>query len=432
MDQNTLISTVNDVQLYAQSFQRLLAGRWLNESIIVAAVNDLVPLPNHSFTVLKDMSFQLKRYELDDLIKIYGDDYVRDISGKQILVIPLNEGNHWAVAIVHLECNFVEYYDSYIYKRSPMKLLQLAVNTINRICQTDLEVVVVENIPEQMNSTDCGMYVVKFVEHAITGTNLTFSDEDMPNFRLQLAKKLRSYAVKAEDEIMTDDDDNIVYEDIEDKDDLGDELEVDQLKKKDGCEDMDVLGDELGCEDEKPKTKVKSRNLRIGVLSYEDSLKEKEACPKPFLGVNANGITITYNSDNDWRNMLSLTEILLTINKDRDKAIDILLERLEEDPQIAKDWNSKSYYGNEVISKYHFRWESRKYSAKIRKMLKQSHQIVLENPTPRLLEKVENAMLTPRQAKRQAFWAKKVSFSIMYLFQKCLISHLLWPSVVRF
>ena len=62
------------------------------------------------------------------------------------------------------------------------------------------------------------MYVVKFVEHVITGTNLIFSDEDMSNFRLQLAKKLRSHAVKAEDEIMTDDDDNIVYEDIEDKD----------------------------------------------------------------------------------------------------------------------------------------------------------------------------------------------------------------------
>ena len=113
--------------------------------------------------------------------------------------------------------------------------------------------------------------------------------------------------------------------------------------------------------------------------------------------------------------MLSQHEILLTMNKDKEKAMDILLERLEEDPQIAKDWNSKSYYGNEKISQYHFRWESRKYYAKIRKM-----------------EKVENAMLTPRQAKRQAFWAKKVSFIIMYLFQKCLILHLLWPSVVRF
>jgi Ulp1 family protease len=41
----------------------------------------------------------------------------------------------------------------------------------------DLEVVVLENIPEQLNNTDCGMYVVKFVEHAITGTNLTFSDQ---------------------------------------------------------------------------------------------------------------------------------------------------------------------------------------------------------------------------------------------------------------
>ena len=72
----------------------------------------------------------------------------------------------------------------------------------------------------------------------------------------------------------------------EDKDVLGDELEVDQMKEKDGCEG-----------DEKPKTKVNAKNLRIIVLSYEESLKEKEACNKPFLGVDVNGstITITYN-----------------------------------------------------------------------------------------------------------------------------------------
>ena len=42
------------------------------------------------------------------------------------------------------------------------------------------------------------MNVFKFVEHAITSTNLTFCDEDLPNLRLQLAKKLRPLAVKTD------------------------------------------------------------------------------------------------------------------------------------------------------------------------------------------------------------------------------------------
>ena len=44
-------------------------------------------------------------------------DYAKDISGKQILVIPMKESNNWADAIVHLECNFLEYYDSYNYEK---------------------------------------------------------------------------------------------------------------------------------------------------------------------------------------------------------------------------------------------------------------------------------------------------------------------------
>ena len=60
----------------------------------------------------------------------------------------MEETNYGRGKKVHLECNFVEYYDSYIYKKPPMKLLQMSENALNRICQTDLEVIILEYIPE--------------------------------------------------------------------------------------------------------------------------------------------------------------------------------------------------------------------------------------------------------------------------------------------
>ena len=42
----------------------------------------------------------------------------------------------------------MKYIKIVISTKTPIKLLNLSVNALNRICQTDLEVIILENIPE--------------------------------------------------------------------------------------------------------------------------------------------------------------------------------------------------------------------------------------------------------------------------------------------
>ena len=49
-----------------------------------------------------------------------------------------------------------------------------------------LQAVIVKDIPQQMNGSDCGMFTCKFAEYLSRNANITFSQEDMPYFRRRM------------------------------------------------------------------------------------------------------------------------------------------------------------------------------------------------------------------------------------------------------
>ena len=203
--------------------------------------------------------------------------------------------------------------------------------------------------------------------------------------------------------------DGTVDKDSEDSENEVEKAEDKMNENSDTKVSMSIDKREIDIKQETDKTKDKAKIKNNGVLTYEESLQKKDECNEPFLGLDSNGHRFTYNSHNDWRKMLSMHEILLTISNDKDKAMDILLERIEKEPNIAKDWNSRTRCGNDSSSPYQFRWELRKYFARIQKMLIKSDRIILEIPLPEIVDETQ----TPRQAKRKAYWARKVFYQII-------------------
>ena len=50
----------------------------------------------------------------------------------------------------------------------------------------DFEIKIMKNIPQQLNGSDCGMFVCKFAEFISRDAAFTFSQQDMPYFRKRM------------------------------------------------------------------------------------------------------------------------------------------------------------------------------------------------------------------------------------------------------
>ena len=51
---------------------------------------------------------------------------------------------------------------------------------------SSFQAVIVKDIPQQMNGSDCGMFTCKFAEYLSRNANISFTQEDMPYFRKRM------------------------------------------------------------------------------------------------------------------------------------------------------------------------------------------------------------------------------------------------------
>ena len=65
-------------------------------------------------------------------------------------------------------------------------------------CELDVssfKVVHVESIPQQDNNSDCGMFLLKYMDYLSRGENLTFSCNDMPYYRRRMVYELLHHEI---------------------------------------------------------------------------------------------------------------------------------------------------------------------------------------------------------------------------------------------
>jgi len=55
---------------------------------------------------------------------------------------------------------------------------------------TGWELINVQDIPQQMNGSDCGVFACQFAEHLARGAKLNFTQEQMPFFRRKMALEI--------------------------------------------------------------------------------------------------------------------------------------------------------------------------------------------------------------------------------------------------
>lgn len=177
-----------------------LAGlNWLNDEIINFYMNLLV-----------------ERGEQDGNSKVYAFNtffYPKILSGGQAAVkrwtrrvdvfahdyilIPVHLGMHWCLAVVSFKKKQVQYYDSMGGNNVQ------CLNVIKKyLCDESIDkkkqefnlqgwtTVVVKDIPQQMNGSDCGMFACKYAEYITRGAPITFTQQHMPYFRRRMVYEI--------------------------------------------------------------------------------------------------------------------------------------------------------------------------------------------------------------------------------------------------
>ncbi|XP_040834890.1 sentrin-specific protease 1 [Ochotona curzoniae] len=197
-NQDEVLSEAFRLTITRKDIQTLNHLNWLNDEIINFYMNMLMErskekgLPSvHAFntfffTKLKTAGYQaVKRWTK----KV-------DVFSVDILLVPIHLGVHWCLAVVDFRKKSITYYDS-----------MGGVNT--EACRTLLQYLKQESIdkkrkefdtngwqlfskrsqeiPQQMNGSDCGMFACKYADCITKDRPINFTQQHMPYFRKRMA-----------------------------------------------------------------------------------------------------------------------------------------------------------------------------------------------------------------------------------------------------
>ncbi|KAF8052354.1 hypothetical protein N665_1569s0009 [Sinapis alba] len=114
-----------------------------------------------------------------------------------MIFVPIHRGVHWTLAVINnrdrkfLYLDSLNGFDSKILNALAKYLGDEAKEKSGKdidVSSWDMEFV--EDLPQQQNGYDCGMFMLKYIDFFSRGLGLYFSQEHMPYFRLRTAKEI--------------------------------------------------------------------------------------------------------------------------------------------------------------------------------------------------------------------------------------------------
>lgn len=120
-----------------------------------------------------------------------------DLFGHDFIMIPVHLGLHWCVSVVSIKEKAIRYYDSMGgQNRQCLAALRryLEEESMDKrktpIDTSDWNLECVEDIPQQMNGSDCGMFACKYADYISRRSKITFTQKDMPYFRRRMVYEI--------------------------------------------------------------------------------------------------------------------------------------------------------------------------------------------------------------------------------------------------
>ncbi|XP_068658885.1 ubiquitin-like-specific protease ESD4 [Aristolochia californica] len=199
----------SNIEITREKMQCLRPGAWLNDEVINLYLELLKERERSNPTKILKCHFFNTFFYKKLISGRNGYDYKavrRWTTPRKIgyglidcdkIFVPIHAEIHWCLAVINIKDEKFQYLDSLGCRdiRVLNVLAKYLVDETKDKSNKDIDVSsweqeFVEDLPEQQNGWDCGMFMIKYADFYSRGLDLCFSQEHMPYFRRRTAKEI--------------------------------------------------------------------------------------------------------------------------------------------------------------------------------------------------------------------------------------------------
>ncbi|KAK3919045.1 Sentrin-specific protease 1 [Frankliniella fusca] len=196
---DAVLATAFNLSIKGRDMRTLKPLAWLNDEVINFYMNLLIErgksdnYPSvHAFNTFFFPKLSGSGY---DSLKRWTRKV--DIFSHDFILVPIHRGMHWCMAIINMKEKVICYYDS-MDGRFP----QCADALLNYLQKESMDKKKqpfdtagwkkehAENIPQQNNGSDCGMFACMYAEYVSRNAPISFTQDDMPYFRRKVVYEI--------------------------------------------------------------------------------------------------------------------------------------------------------------------------------------------------------------------------------------------------
>ncbi|TSL61262.1 Sentrin-specific protease 1 [Bagarius yarrelli] len=195
--QDDVLSEGFRLAITRKDLQTLSNLNWLNDEVINFYMNMLVERSKspHLPSVYTFNTFFFPKLRSSGYSAVRRWTKKVDVFSVDIILVPVHLGMHWCLSVVDFRKKTITYFDSmggsndeacqillnYLKHESEDKKKQV-FNTSDWILHSKKR----NEIPQQMNGSDCGMFTCKYAEYITKDKPITFTQKHMPYFRRRM------------------------------------------------------------------------------------------------------------------------------------------------------------------------------------------------------------------------------------------------------
>eukprot|EP01083_Nonionella_stella_P281201 956833_1 len=204
----SIVAEIDGKRIQLKDLKTLMAEEWVDGQVVdfymalLSARNAREHGGRHGFlfSFFYDVMSKLEysyRKDLRDFVEF-------DIFAKEKVFIPIHvSGNHWCLAVLNMRDRRIEYYDSLgggTNRDCVQKLKKFLKDEHLQKRGDELDVsswtvydAKINEIPQQSNCNDCGVFVCKYADFASEGLPFEFTSEDMPVIRKRMILEIAAF-----------------------------------------------------------------------------------------------------------------------------------------------------------------------------------------------------------------------------------------------
>ncbi|XP_043271224.1 sentrin-specific protease 1-like [Venturia canescens] len=115
----------------------------------------------------------------------------------QIILVPINLGNHWCLSIIDLEKKRIRHFDSFTrenprYFETLLEYMQQEAvgKNVRPIIRDEWKLKTEKDIPKQNNGNDCGVFMCTYAEYVTADREMNFTQKDIPGVRAKMRMQI--------------------------------------------------------------------------------------------------------------------------------------------------------------------------------------------------------------------------------------------------